>query len=145
MIECLAAEAQNSSKTVAVARENTPTSLSGTTGEQVTSMGAPNMPKTREKVDPLKPKTAHFERPDARRPQNTQYGNLNIANHDDLTDEELNEQGITITGDIDPVDADPRIDAALGAGLKDLEGAFDDEDSREGGVSQKLVDRFAVD
>lgn len=145
LLEALDKEAETAGKTAVTVFRESATSLSGTTGEQVTSMGAPVMPKTREKVDPLKPKTAHFERPDARRPQNTQYGNLNIAQHDDLTDEELNEQGITITGDIDGVPPDPRIDDALNSGLKDLEGAFDDEDSREGGVSQKLVDRFAID
>ena len=85
------------------------------------------------------------EGPDARRPQNTQYGNLNIAQHDDLTDEELAEQGITMTGDIDGVDADPRVDAALNTGLSELEDVFDDEDAKAGGVSQKLVERQAVD
>jgi hypothetical protein len=145
LLEALDKEAETAGRTLTVSRESVPTSLSGTTGEHVTSMGAPVMPKTREKVDPLKPKTAHFERPDMRRPTNTQYGNLNLAQHDDLTDEELQEQGITITGDIDGVPPDPRVDAALDTGLSELETVFDDEDSREGGVSQKLVERQAVD
>jgi hypothetical protein len=144
LLEALDKEAETAGKNVIVARE-TATALSGTSGGSVTSMGAPNVPKSREKVDPLKPKTAHFDRPDMRRPTNTQYGNLNIANHDDLTDEELQEQGITMTGDIDGVPQDPRVDAALGEGLKDLENIFDDEDAKAGGVSQKLINIQAVD
>jgi len=108
-------------------------------------MGAPNIPKTREKRNPLEAKNARFERPDAKRPSNTAYGNLNVADQDDISPEELEGEGITITGNIDDVPQDPRVDAALDTGLGQLEEAFDAEDVRSGGVSQTLIDRFAVD
>ncbi len=145
LIEALDKEAEAAGKDVVARRPDVPTSLSGTTGENVQSLGAPIMPKTREKRDPLAPRTAHVERNDARRPQNTQYGNLNIADHDDISPEELEEQGITITGDIDGVPPDPRVDAALGTGLQQLEEVFDAEDAKTGGVSQTLIERQAVD
>lgn len=144
MLEALDKEAETAGKTAVVLREPTPTALSGTTGASVQSMGAPSVPKIRDKVDPLKPHTARVERPDARRPQNTAYGNLNVAAQD-LTDEEMEEAGITITGDIDGVAPDPRIDAALNTGLKQLEDVFDNEDAKSGGVSQRLIDTQAVD
>jgi hypothetical protein len=140
LIETLDREAETAGKTAVAVRE-TVTALSGTTGGSVTSMGAP---KIREKVDPLKPRTASFDRPDMRRPQNP-YGNLNVAGHDDLTEEELQQEGITMTGDIDGVPQDPRVDAALGEGIKELEDVFDDEDARVGGVDRTLVNRQAVD
>jgi hypothetical protein len=146
LLEALDKEAESAGKSAVVSRESTPTSLSGTSGEAVTSMGAPVMPKTREKVDPLKPRTARFDRPDMRHPQNTNLtGNLNVAGHEVVSDEELVEAGITMTGDIDGVPPDPRVDAALGAGLRELEDVFDQEDVRTGGVSQKLIDTQAVD
>jgi len=145
LLEALDKEAESAGKNVVAVRE-TATALSGTSGGSVTSMGAPNVPKSREKRDPLAPRTAAFERPDPRRPSNTSpTGNLNLAQHEDISDEELQEQGITMTGDIDSVPVDPRVDAALGEGLKEFENIFDDEDARAGGVSQKLVDIQAVD
>src|SRR5882724_8833909 len=52
LLEALDKEAESAGKTPAVTyRESSPTSLSGTTGESVSSMGAPNIPRTREKVD----------------------------------------------------------------------------------------------
>jgi hypothetical protein len=146
LIEALDKEAETAGKTVVASVRETATALSGTSGGSVTSMGAPNVPKSREKVDPLKPKTAHFDRPDPRRPSNTSpTGNLNLAQHEDISDEELQEQGITMTGDIDGVPVDPRVDQALGEGLRDLENIFDDEDAKAGGVSQKLINIQAVD
>lgn len=141
MLEALDKEAEASGKAPA-SREPVPTALSGTTGESVQSMGAP---KVRDKVDPLKPHTARVARPDARRPQNTAYGNLSVAGADGLSDEEIDEAGITITGDIDGVPQDPRVDAALSTGFEVLEEAFDEEDIRTGGVSKKLINSQAVD
>src|SRR5271155_5705707 len=146
LLEALDKEAENASKapTASTHRESA-TTMSGTSGESVTSMGPPNIPKTREKRNPLETKTARFERPDAHRPSNTAYGNLNVADQDDISPEELEGEGITITGNIDDVPQDPRVDAALDTGLGQLEEAFDAEDVRSGGVSQTLIDRFAVD
>ena len=144
LIEALDKEAESAGKTVVTHRESA-TALSGTSGESVTSMGAPNIPKSREKRNPLETKTAKFERPDVRRPTNTAYGNLNVADQEDISPEELDGEGITITGNIDEVSQDPRVDAALDTGLGQLEEAFDAEDVRSGGVSQTLIDRFAVD
>ena len=143
LIEALDKEAETAGKTAVVLRESVPTSLSGTTGESVQSMGAPVIPKTREKRDPLAPRTASFDRPDMRHPQNP-FGNLNTAGQD-LTDEEIEQAGITMTGDIDGVPQDPSVDAALGAGLSQLEEVFDDEDARAGGVDRTLVNKQAVD
>jgi len=145
LLEALDKEAESAGKTV-VTRESSPTQLSGTIGESVQSMGAPVMPKTREKRNPLESKTARFERPNASRPTNTNFtGNLNIAHEDDISPEELEEQGITITGDIDGVPQDPRVDAALGAGLSELESVFDAEDVRTSGVSERLIEKQAID
>lgn len=144
LIESLESAAVDAGKTVVASRESTPTSLSGTSGESVQSMGAPTMPKTREKRDPLATKNAKFDRPDARVPQNP-YGNLNVASHDDLSDEEMVQEGITITGDIDSVPEDPNVDAALTRGLQSMEDIFDAEDVKSGGVSTTLIERQAVD
>jgi len=144
LLEALDKEAENASKVPVVAHRETATALSGTTGASVTSMGAPVMPKTREKRDPLAPKNARFNRPDVHHPSNTRYGNLNVA-EEDISPEELDDEGITITGDIDGVPQDPRVDAALGAGLSELESVFDAEDTKSGGVSQTLIERQAVD
>src|SRR5271170_3431075 len=54
LLEALDKEAETAGKTFTAERVATPTSLSGTSGESVQSMGAPIMPKTREKQDPLK-------------------------------------------------------------------------------------------
>jgi hypothetical protein len=145
LLEALDKEAESAGKTAVVLREATPTSLSGTTGGSVTSMGAPNLPKTRDKVDPLKPKTARFDRPDMRKPANTQYGNLNVAEQEDISPEELEAEGITMTGSIDDVPEDPRTTNALQPGLDQIEDILDDDDIRTGGVSQTLVNKFAVD
>jgi len=145
LLEALDKEAQTAGKTNVSPRRESATALSGTVGESVTSMGAPNMPKTREKRDPLAPKQARFERPDMRRPTNVQYGNLNVADQEDVSPEELEGDGITITGDIDGVPQDPRVDAALGEGLEQLEDVFDAEDIRTSGVSERLIEKQAVD
>lgn len=143
LLEALDKEAEIAGKTVVVTRESTPTSLSGTSGESVQSMGAPVMPKTREKRDPLAPRTARYDRPDAHKPSNTNLtGNLITA---DISDEELAEEGITMTGDIDGVPQDPNVDKALNAGLATMEDIFDAEDTKAGGVSTTLIERQAVD
>ena len=145
LIEALDKEAEAAGKAPAVAtRAETVTSLSGTTGGSVTSMGTVNV-KPREKVDPLKPRTAKFERPDLRHPQNTNFGNLNVAQHDDISEEELEAEGITMNGSIDDVPEDPKATAALNRDLNQLEDMLDDDDVREGGVSQTLINRQAVD
>ena len=43
------------------------------------------------------------------------------------------------------VASDPRVEAEIQKDMAKLEDLFDDEDSREGGVSQTLVNRQAVD
>lgn len=145
LIEALDKEAETAGKTAAVVtRGETPTALSGTTGGSVTSMGTVNV-KPREKVDPLKPRTARFDRPDMHHPQNTNFGNLNVAQHDDISEEELEAEGITMNGSIDDVPEDPRATAALNSDLHQLEDMLDDDDVREGGVSQTLINRQAVD
>src|SRR5271154_986061 len=144
LLEALDKEAESAGKTVVTHRESA-TALSGTSGESVTSMGAPNIPKSREKRNPLETKTAKFERPDVRRPTNTAYGNLNVADQDDISPEELDGEGITITGNIDDVPQDPNVDAALNTGLGQLEDVFDAEDIRTSGVSERLIEKQAVD
>jgi hypothetical protein len=142
LLEALDKEAETAGKNVVAVRESA-TTMSGTSGGSVTSMGAPNVPKSREKRDPLSPRTASFDRPNLNLPQNP-FGNLNVA-QGDLTDDEINEAGITMTGDIDGVAQDPRVDAALGEGIKLLEDVFDDEDVKAGGVDRTLINRQAVD
>jgi|SRR5271157_2678468 len=145
LIEALDKEAESAGKTVTT-RGEVSTTMSGTSGENVTSLGAPVIPKSREKVDPLKPRTAHFDRPDPRLPQNTNLtGNLNVAMHDDISPEELEAEGITMDGSIDSVPEDPRVDATLNENLGKFEDLLDDDDSKLGGVSQTLINRQAVD
>ena len=145
LLEALDTEAVSAGKTAVVLRESTPTSLSGTTGGSVTSMGAPVMPKTRDKRNPLESKTARFDRPDAHKPSNTQYGNLNVADQEDISPEELEAEGITMTGSIDDVPEDPRATAVIQSDLNKLEDILDEDDVKSSGVSKTLVDRFAVD
>jgi hypothetical protein len=145
LIEALDKEAESAGKApAAAAHTETATSLSGTTGGSVTSMGAPNV-KPREKRNPLESKTARFERPDLRHPQNTNFGNLNVAQHDDLSEEELVEAGITMNGSIDDVPEDPKATAILNRDLSQIEDMLDEDDVREGGVSTTLINRQAVD
>src|SRR5271170_4785980 len=144
LIEALDKEAESAGKTVVTHRESA-TALSGTSGESVTSMGAPNIPKTREKRNPLEAKNARFERPDAKRPSNTAYGNLNVADQDDISPEELEAEGITMSGSIDDVPEDPRATAVIQRDLNQIEDILDDDDVKSSGVSKTLVDRFAVD
>ena len=146
LLEALDKEAENASKapTASTHRESA-TTMSGTSGESVTSMGAPNIPKTREKRNPLETKTARFERPDAHRPSNTAYGNLNVADQDDISPEELGAEGITMSGSIDDVPEDPRATAVIQRDLNQIEDILDDDDVKSSGVSKTLVDRFAVD
>lgn len=144
LIEALDKEAESAGKAPQVThRAETATALSGTLGENVTSMGAPNLPKTRDKRDPLAAKNARFERPDMRKPQNP-HGNLNVA-QEDISDEEITGAGITMDGNIDEVPEDPRATAAMQGELANLDTIFDEDDSREGGVSKKLVDLYAAD
>lgn len=146
LLEALDKEAESAGKTAVVLRENAPTALSGTSGETVTSMGAPVMPKTREKRNPLEAKTASFDRPDMRRPQNPNpTGNLNLAGHEDISPEELEAEGITMNGSIDDVPEDSRVSAGLGRELQHIEDILDDDDVKEGGVSQTLINRQAAD
>jgi hypothetical protein len=145
LLEALDKEAESAGKTPTVTRESVPTALSGTTGEQVTSMGAPTVPKIRDKRDPLAPRTASFDRPDMRHPQNTQYGNLNIAQHDDVSDEEMAGAGITMSGSIDEVAEDPNATAVIQRDLEQIEGLLDEDDIKSSGVSQKLINAQAVD
>lgn len=145
LLEALDKEAEVAGKApIAAAHTETVTSLSGTSGGSVTSMGTVNV-KPREKVDPLKPRTAKFERPDLRHPQNTNFGNLNVAQHDDISEEELVAEGITMNGSIDDVPEDPKATAALNRDLSQIEDMLDEDDVREGGVSQTLINRQAVD
>jgi hypothetical protein len=141
LIETLDREAETAGKAPLAARE-TVTAMAGTSGGSVTSMGAP---RVREKVNPLKPHAASFDRPNLSHPQNVNYGNLNVAQAAQLTDDELAQEEITITGDIDSVAQDPRVDAVMQQDLEGIEGLLDEDDVRTGGVSKTLVDRQAVD
>jgi hypothetical protein len=144
LLEALDKEAENAGK-FSVERVATPTTLSGVTGEQVTSMGAPVVPKTREKRNPLEPRIGSFDRPDMRRPQNTSYGNLNVAQQDDVSDEEMQGAGITMSGSIDEVPEDLRATEAVSRDLEQIEGILDEDDVRSSGVSQRLIDSQARD
>lgn len=143
LIEALDKEAESAGKSPVVAHREAATSLSGTSGESVVSMGAPNMPKTREKRDPLAPKQAKFDRPDARRPGNTQYET--VAEQEDLSPEELEAEGITMNGSIDDVPEDHNATAAMQRSLDQLGDILDEDDVKTGGVSKTLIDRFAAD
>jgi hypothetical protein len=147
LIEALDKEAETAGKTaVGVPRGEVPTGLAGTTGGSVTSLGAPVIPKTREKQDPLKARTAHFDRPDMHKPSNTNLtGNLNVAEHDDISPEELEAEGITMDGSIDGVAEDPNVDAAMHRDMSKIDEILDEDDMRTSGVSQTLINRQAVD
>jgi hypothetical protein len=95
-------------------------------GGSTQAMGMVMPPKIREKRDPLAPKTASFERPNLRLPQNT---NLNVARPEQVSDEELAEEGITMTGDISDVPADPNIEAAIAGDLAQLESVLDSDEA----------------
>jgi len=84
------------------------------------------MPKIRERRDPLATKTAAFDRPNPRLPQNT---HLNVARPEQVSDEELADEGITMTGDISDVPADPRVEAAIAADLGQLESILDSDEA----------------
>jgi hypothetical protein len=83
-------------------------------------------PKIRPKRDPLEPKTASYERPNLRLPQNT---SLNVARPEQVSDEDIEESGITITGDISDVPADPNIEAAIAGDLAQLESVLDSDEA----------------
>jgi hypothetical protein len=115
-------------------------------GGSTQAMGMVMPPKIREKQDPLKPRTASFNRPNSRLPQNTSpTGNLNIAAHEDISPEELEAEGITMDGSIEGVPEDPDVDNALSRDLSRIDEILDDDDSKLGGVSQTLVNRQAAD
>ncbi len=96
-------------------------------GGSAQNMGMTMPPKTRPKRDPLAPKTAAFDRPNPRLPQNT---NLNMARPADVSDEDLEEEGITITGDISDVPADPNVEAQIERDLRGIEGDLDGDDEQ---------------
>lgn len=146
LIEALDKEAETAGKTVVSSRGEVSTTMQGTSGENVTSLGAPVIPKTRQPQDPLKAHTAHFDRPDPHKPSNTNLtGSLTLADHEDISPEELEAEGITMDGSIDSVPEDPRVDAQLHKDLDKFEDLLDDDDSKLGGVSQTLINRQAVD
>jgi hypothetical protein len=115
-------------------------------GGSTQAMGMVMPPKIREKQDPLKPRTASFNRPDPRLPQNTgSTGNLNLAAHEDISPEELEAEGIDMDGSIEGVPEDPAVDAQLSRDLAKFGELLDDDDSKLGGVSQTLINRQAAD
>jgi hypothetical protein len=95
--------------------------------ESVQAMGM-TMPKMRERpADPLAIKTRTRPTPTGPRPQNTALtGSLNAAQP--LTDEEIEEEGITITGSIEDVEADPRIDTLVQESLNNESGLLDSDE-----------------
>jgi hypothetical protein len=147
LIEALDTAAVDAGKTaVSVSRGEVPTAIAGTSGGTVTSLGAPVIPKSREKRDPLAPRTARFDRPDMHKPSNTTLtGNLNVADHEDISPEELEAEGITMDGDIDGVPEDPNVDAAMHRDMSKIDEILDEDDMRAGGVSQTLINRQAAD
>ncbi len=153
LIEALNKEAETAGKTTFVSAQRQVATgdnagVQAPGAESVQAMGIVMPPKIREKQDPLKPKNANFNRPDLRKPTNTDLrpiGNLNIAQHEDISPEELAEEGITMDYTTEDVASDPRVEAEIQKDMAKLEDLFDDEDSREGGVSQTLVNRQAVD
>lgn len=144
LLEALEKEAEIAGKTVSVSRESA-TAIAGTTGESVTSLGAPLVPKSREKRDPLTVRAARFERPDLHKPSNLPLtGHLNVA-HEDISPEELEAEGITMDGSIDGVPEDPRVDAQLHHDMSRIDEVLDEDDMKAGGVSQTLINRQAAD
>src|SRR5271163_4811354 len=69
LIEALDKEAETAGSRVqtTISREVS-TAIAGTSGEAVTSLGAPVIPKSREKRDPLAPRVGRFDRPDPHKP-----------------------------------------------------------------------------
>lgn len=115
-------------------------------GGSTQAMGMNMPPKIREKQDPLKPRTASFQRPDSRLPQNTSpTGNLNIALHEDISPEELEAEGITMDGSIEGVPEDPKVDEQLDRDLAQINDILDADDVKSGGVSTTLINRQAAD
>jgi hypothetical protein len=98
-----------------------------------------NMPKRREPRDPLEAKNTRMAVPQgpARPSHIDPTGHLNIAQP--LTDEELAEAGITMTGDIDGVPADPNVDANVEESLDAMSGYLDAQDAKEQGVPLALL------
>jgi hypothetical protein len=136
LIEALNKEAETAGKTTFVQQE-TPVGLSGTTGASVTSMGGP---KVRKPQDPLAQKTLVRPAPSGHQPT----GNLNIAMPaGELSPEELEEAGITMTGDIDGVPADPRIDRVIEEAIEGEGGVLstllDAQDAKDQGVPLSLL------
>lgn len=95
-------------------------------GGSVQAMGMTMPPKIREKRDPLATKTASFERPNPRLPQNT---NLNVARPEQISDEELEEAGIDITGDIEGAPLDPKVEAQIAQDIARLESVLDSDEA----------------
>src|SRR5271167_4289751 len=95
-------------------------------GGSTQAMGMVMPPKIREKRDPLAAKTASFERPNLRLPQNT---SINVAHAEQVSDEDIHDAGITITGDISDVPADPNIEARIAQDLQQLESVLDSDEA----------------
>lgn len=123
LIEALDKEAETAGKAPQL-RDAIPTTLQGTSGESVQSMGI--APKIREKRDPLAPKLAQINRPDARKLSNTQFTNLNTA--EAVSDEDSGFDQLTMDGDIEGVPADPRVEAALKTEFDNMTNLLDDEE-----------------
>ena len=104
-------------------------------GGTVQAMGM-TMPKIRTPRDPLENKIRTRPAPTGPRPQNT--GNLNVAVQD-LTEDELNEAGITMTGDIDSVPADAKVDALVRESIESLGDYLDAQDAKEQGVPLSML------
>lgn len=145
LIESLEKEAETAGKTTFVSsgRQVEPGDTGGLVataeaGGSVQAMGV-NMPKRREPRDPLEQKNARMAVPQGpARPSHTDpTGHLNIAQP--LTDEELAEAGITMTGDIDGVPADPNVDADVEESLDAMSGYLDAQDAKEQGVPLALL------
>jgi len=142
LIEALDKEAETAGKTAFVSFRQVAEGDTGglvataEVGGSVQAMGV-NMPKRREPRDPLKQSTLIRPAPTGPRPQNT--GNLNMAHAEDLTPEELEEAGITMTGDIDGVPADPNVDDAVTTGLSEMSDYLDAQDAKEQGVPLRVL------
>ena len=133
LLEALDKEASESGKAFVPARQVTEGDSGGVQApgaESVQAMGMV-MPKIREKsADPLAVKTRTRPAPTGPRPQNTALtGNLHVAQP--LTDEEIAEEGITITGSIEDVPADPNVDALVQANLEGQGDVLDEDEDAQ--------------
>jgi hypothetical protein len=132
MIECLATEALSAGKqaTYAPLRQDGGTGgVLANAGETVQAMGVTNLPK-RPKQDPTVVKTLSVDRSDSRFPTSRgTTGNLNIASEED---------GITITGDIETVAENAQLSGLVALGLGGIEEELDEADMRDAGLSRSM-------